>query len=111
MVRHNDLRDGVVDLARKSFTPSHVRNDPLIFSGCAMKRTMEKPAMPKISTSAKKLEATEQKVNLMICELWNNGIEIFHDMRVVNTDAKSHSSKTPENCIQEEERTKKKMYL
>ena len=27
---HNELRDGVADLAGKSFTPSHVRDDPLI---------------------------------------------------------------------------------
>ena len=32
-------------------------------------------------------------------------------MRVVNTDAKSQSSKTPEKCLQESERVKKKMYL
>ena len=32
-------------------------------------------------------------------------------MRVVNTDANSHSSKTPEKLLQEAERAKKKMYL
>ena len=31
--RHNELRDEVADLAGKSFTPSHVREDPLIYSG------------------------------------------------------------------------------
>ena len=39
MARHNKLRDGVEDLAGKAFTSSHVRNDPLIYSGCAVKRT------------------------------------------------------------------------
>ena len=34
----NELCDGVVDLAGKAFTPSHVRNDPLIYPGCAVKR-------------------------------------------------------------------------
>ena len=28
---HNELRDGVADLAGKAFTPSHGRNDPLIY--------------------------------------------------------------------------------
>ena len=28
--RHNELRDRVADMAGKAFTPSHVRNDPLI---------------------------------------------------------------------------------
>ena len=32
-------------------------------------------------------------------------------MRVVNIDAKSHSAKQPEKCLQEEERDKKRMYL
>ena len=31
-------------------------------------------------------------------------------MRVVNTDAKSHSAKSPEKYLQEAERAKKKMY-
>ena len=32
-------------------------------------------------------------------------------MRVVNADAKSHLAKTPEECLQEAEREKKKVYL
>ena len=27
---HNELRDGVADLAGKTFTPSHMRDNPLI---------------------------------------------------------------------------------
>ena len=41
---HNELRDGVADLAGKAFTPSHVRDDPLIYSGRAVKRTKAAPA-------------------------------------------------------------------
>ena len=36
MVRNNDLRDGVADLARKAFTPVYVRDDPKIFTGRAV---------------------------------------------------------------------------
>ena len=42
--RHNELRDGVADLADKALTPSHVRDDPLIYSGRAVKRTKAAPA-------------------------------------------------------------------
>ena len=42
--RHTELCDGVPDLAGKAFTPSHVCNDPLVFSGRAMKRTKATPA-------------------------------------------------------------------
>ena len=34
-----------------------------------------------------------------------------HNMRVVNTDAKSHSVKTPEKCLQEAVKGKNWMYL
>ena len=33
MVRHNELCDGVSDLAGKAFTPSHVHDNPKIFTG------------------------------------------------------------------------------
>ena len=53
----------------------------------------------------------EQKSNLIIRDLWHNGIDSVYDMHVLNTEAKSHSAKTPEKCLQEAERAKKKMYL
>ena len=72
--RHNELRDGVADLAGKAFTPSHVRDDPLIYSGRAVKRkkatsagsngNSEPPAAP---------EVTEQKGDLLIRDLWQQG--------------------------------------
>ena len=37
MERHTEICDRVTDLARKSFTPSHMHNDPIIFAGCAVK--------------------------------------------------------------------------
>ena len=43
MARHNELCDKVADLAGKAFTPSHVRDDPLILAGRTVKRTKAKP--------------------------------------------------------------------
>ena len=57
------------------------------------------------------LEATEQKGDLLISDLFQNGTDGVHGMRVVNTDAKSHLAKTLEKCLQEAEREKKMMYL
>ena len=50
--RHNELRDGVADLASRAFTHSHVRNDPLIYQGCAVTRTKFHPAGPRDSTTS-----------------------------------------------------------
>ena len=38
-VHHNELRDGVAGLAGKAFTPSHVCDNPSIYSGRAVRRT------------------------------------------------------------------------
>ena len=76
-----------------------------------MNRKTENTAPSKITLSTKKIESTEQKGNPLICYLWHNGTDIAHDMHVMNTGAKSHSAKTPEKCLQEAEKAKKKMYL
>ena len=111
---HNKLQEGVADLAGKAFNPSNVRDDPLIFAGCAVKR----PKANRDRTigltdwdSVPPQEATEQKGDLLIRDLWQNGTNSVHDMHVVNTYAKTHSGKTPERCLQEAEREKKRMYL
>ena len=56
-------------------------------------------------------EATEQKGDLLIHDLWQNGTESVHDMRVVNTYDKTHYVKTPEKCLQEAERGDNRLYL
>ena len=54
---------------------------------------------------------TEQKGDLLIRDLWQNRTGSVHNMRVANTDAKSHSAKTPEKCLQEAERGNNWMYV
>ena len=113
--RHNELRDGVAELAGKAFTPDHVRDDPLIYSGRAMSRTKHKPAGSKLTTppdrTAAAPEVTEQKGDLLIRDLWQQGTDSVHDMRVVNTGALSYVHRSPEKCLHEAKRGKKKMYL
>ena len=114
MACHNELRDGVIDLTGKAFTPSHVHKDTLIFVGCSVKRTKAKPAEASGTTDwdgAPPPEVTDQKGDLLIRDLWQNGTDSVHGMRVVNTDAKSHTSKTMEKFLQEAERGKKWIYL
>ena len=53
----NELHDRVADLARKSFTTTHVCKDSLIFAGCTVKRTTANLAMSKTTTKTKNLVA------------------------------------------------------
>ena len=110
----DQLRDGVAALVGKAFTPLHVRDDLLIFADCAVKGPKVKPARTSGSidrNGAPMPEATEQKGDLLIRETWQNGTYSVHNMRVVDTDAKSHHMKTPEKTLQKVEREKKRMYL
>ena len=112
--RHNDLWNRVADLDGKDLISSHVRNDPLIFAGCAVQRPKAKSTVNSGSTDQEGTlppEATEQKEDLLIRGIWQNSTDSVHDMRVMNTDAKTHFVKTPEKCLQEAERGKKRMYL
>ena len=49
--------------------------------------------------------------DLLIRELWYNGTDSVHDISVMNTDAKSHSEKLPENYLLEAERENMRIYL
>ena len=84
--------------------PSHARNDPFIFTGCAVKRPKEKPTRTTDTTvldNTPPREGTVHQCNLLIRDLWQNGTISVHDMRVVNTDTNSNLAKTTEKCLQE----------
>ena len=49
-------------------------------------------------------EEGEDKGDLQIRGLWTQGMDNIHDIRVVNTNAVSYQSKTPEKCMDTTER-------
>ena len=67
--RHNELRDGVADLAGEVFTQTQVHDNPLIFAGCTVKRTTANTAISKTTPSTKNIEATEQNGDPLIRDL------------------------------------------
>ena len=91
-----------------------MRDHPLIYSGCDVKRTKAAPAGAGGTSKHAEVQppkVTEQKDDLLIRDLWKQGKDSVHDMRVVNTDTLTHRTKDPEKCPHEAERGKKKMYL
>ena len=80
-----------------------------------MSRTKPKPAGAKLSSTPDATmaapEVTEQKCDILIRDLWQQGTDSVHDMCVVNTDALLYVRRSPEKCLQEAKRVKKKMYL
>ena len=70
----------------------------------------------KVKAQVKGIEAPppkegEEKGHLLIQELWTQGADSIHDMRVVNTDTVSYQSKTLEKCLETAKRETKKQYL
>ena len=57
------------------------------------------------------LEEGGDKGYLLIQYIWTQGTDSIHNMSVVNTDAISYESKTPEKCLETAEHKKKKKYL
>ena len=100
-----------MDLSGKAFTPTHVCDNPLIFAGCVVKRPKAKPSRSKATSATSLIESTEHKCELLIRDLWKNETNSSHEVRVMNTEDKYHSAKTPEKSLQEAERSKNKMYL
>ena len=89
-----------------------MRNDPLIYSCCAVKRTKAAPAKANSNSGHTAVsEVTEQTGDLLIQDLWKKGTNSVYDMCVVNTDTPTYQKKEPEKFIHRVERGKKKMYL
>ena len=91
-----------------------MRDYPLIYSGRATKRTKATSAGAggkNDHTVVPPPEVTEHKGDLLICDLWQQGTDSVHNMRVVNTDALTYMTKDPERFMHKAERKKKRMYL
>ena len=58
MAYNNKLLDGVPDLSIKTFNPTHVHDNPLIFAGRSVQSTKAHPAGSTHPPSKNKSEAT-----------------------------------------------------
>ena len=101
----NKLRNGVADYVIKAFTPTHVYDDPKIYTVCAIRGGKND-----IKWSPSKY-VEELKGGILIREPWIQGTDSIHNMRVANSDATSYQSKSPENCLETDERENKKKYI
>jgi hypothetical protein len=109
--RHDEIRDELIDLASKTFSPSAVRDEPKI----------QKSRNPEVKSdeenkdnSMKRLfrnNRNEDRGDILIRGLWERGTDCIIDVRVTDVDAKSNRSKDPHKVLAAHEREKKKKYL
>ena len=93
MAHHNNFCDKVSDLAIKSFTPTHVREDPKIYAGFTVHGGKDKI---KGSPSS---EEGDMKGGIPIRDLWTQVVDIFHCMCVVNNDTTFYQYKNTWKCL------------
>ena len=84
---HNNICDGFADLAKKSFTPTYVRDYPKIYTRCAVRGGNKNM---KWSPSQ---DEGELKGGTLVRDIWTQGMDSIHDMRTMNTDATSYLSR------------------
>ncbi len=80
ILRHNEVRDELMDLARRAFGNSAVRTEPLIFPGRAAPSSTgpaaSRPSVP-----------SDERGDVLIRGLWERGTDCILDIHVTNTDA------------------------
>jgi hypothetical protein len=109
--RHNEIRDELVNLASRAFTPSAARDEPLIH-GCATEKVKTSPG--KITTQNNHEEAAtreDERGDLLIRGFGTAGTGCILDVRVTDTDSKACCKRTPFKVLESQEKEKKWKYL
>ena len=109
--RHNEIRDELVNLASRAFTPSAVRDEPLIH-GRANEKEKTSPAKNANQNIDKEAATGEdERGDLLIRGFWTPGTDCILDVRVTDTDSKSYCNRTPSKVLESQEKEKKRKYL
>jgi hypothetical protein len=109
--RHNEIRDELVNLASRAFTPSAVRDEPLIHGRANenMKTSPNKITNQNIDKEAATGE--DERGDLLIRGFWTAGTDCILDVRVTDTDSKSYCKRPPSKVLESQEKEKKRKYL
>jgi hypothetical protein len=112
--RHNEVRDELAHLATKAFTPSAVRDEPLIRSGRVVENEnalASSGVNNQPDPTTQEAAPEEERGDILIRGFWKQGTDCILDVCVTDTDAKSYCKCPPEKVLESQEREKKRKYL
>ena len=109
--RHNEIRDELVNLASKAFTPSAVRDEPLIHGRATEKVKTSPTTAANQDIDKEAATGEEERGDLLIRGFWKAGTDCILDVRVTDTDSKSYCKRTPFKVLESQEKEKKRKYL
>jgi hypothetical protein len=104
--RHNEIRDELVDLASKALTPSAVRDEPRIHTSRPAVQLSTSDQYP-VTRNLRKRQG-EERGDVLIRGLWQQGTDAIIDVRITDLDAKSNISRAPMKVLAAHEREKKR---
>ena len=120
-MRHNEVREEIAHLATLALRSSRVRDEPIINIGLHARETKFQNAQHVQSSSPSQPANTPSpphqdgkffdRGDLLIHGLFEKQTSCILDIRVTDTDSPSYLSSTPERCIRNQEKAKKKKYL
>jgi hypothetical protein len=101
IIRHNEIRDELCDMACRAFQPSAIRDEPKIHQGRGTEQ----------GEKDKPMDDNDNKGDVLIRGLWEKGTDCIIDVRVTDTDAPSYIKTSPAKALETAERAKKKKHL
>jgi hypothetical protein len=107
--RHNEIRDELVDLASRAFTPSAVRDEPKIYPcrpAVELRTTDQQPVIRNL-----RKHQGEERGDVLIRGLWQKVTDAIIDVRITDLDAKTDIYRSPMKVLAQHERAKKRKYL
>jgi hypothetical protein len=112
IMRHNEVAYTVGDLFSMALTPSAVRNEPLINSGCPAVTVKDvNPSNPALTHNLHKNQGGDLRGDLCIRGAWEKPVSCVVDISITDTDAKSNISRDPAKVLEAREKEKKRKYL
>jgi hypothetical protein len=104
--RHNEIRDELVYLAGKAFTPSAIRDEPLIHPCRVAKEDKKSPT----SITSQPVSKSDRG-DIFVRGLWDPQTGCILDVRVTDLDQPSQISMDPAKVLRKHENEKKRKYL
>ena len=119
---HNEVRDEWASLCAAAFTPSAVRNEPLIELPLPMPNPPQSPTptappnatTPPVSSPAPPapvVTTTAERGDLLVRGFFTPGTDCIFDIRIQDLDAPSYVNRASDKCLLSTEQAKKKQYL
>jgi hypothetical protein len=111
IVRHDEIRDELCDIASKALIPSKVRDEPKIHPGHTSRGQEQQEAEQPVATKLNKTDPNEDRGDILIRGLWERGTDCIIDVRITDLDSKTNWQKEPMKALAQHEKEKKKKYL